>query len=71
MGSSSNFDNPLSHAEDEEKLIESVDKASLPDVARGRLFCWVHGRVCYRQFSVTGENEWICPDERHFDKLNP
>jgi hypothetical protein len=41
------------------------DVHTLPEVARGRMLCIVHGRMCYRRISRVGVGEWICPDERH------
>ena len=43
--------------------------AILPEVFRGRMFCVIHGRQCYRSRTVVGEYVWICPDERHFTPL--
>jgi hypothetical protein len=69
------FDNPLFPSDNEDNNYEDsstdnvIEDVSLPDVARGRLFCLSHGRLCYRQFSITGDREWVCPDERHVNKL--
>ena len=63
------FDNPLSSDKDEEFLPETGEEGRLPSVARGRMFCLQHGRECYQQFSIIGEKAWVCPDERHQDKL--
>ena len=42
-----------------------ADEYQLTEVARGRMLCIVHGRVCYRRVAIIGESEWVCPDERH------
>lgn len=41
------------------------EQYQLAEIARGRMLCVNHGRVCYSRVFFTGEKEWICPDERH------
>lgn len=61
------FDNPLLLPDDYPSSSAKFEDetGNLPDITRGRMFCLMHGRECYRQFSATGEGQWICPDERH------
>ncbi|OLE71069.1 hypothetical protein AUF78_03905 [archaeon 13_1_20CM_2_51_12] len=58
--------NPSSDAPGEANVIE---EGVLPEILRGRMFCTVHGRQCYRSTTITGESIWICPDERHMIPL--
>lgn len=37
----------------------------LREIAHGRMLCVSHGRVCYQRVALGGEQEWVCPDERH------
>jgi hypothetical protein len=41
------------------------DEYRLSEIAHGRMLCIAHGRVCYQRVSLEGEQEWVCPDERH------
>ena len=64
------LDNPLSDQGANQPLEPSremgvVEEGVLPEIFRGRMFCTVHGRQCYRSVTFTGESVWICPDERH------
>ena len=64
------LDNPLSDQAENPPTgpsgeVGMVEEGVLPEIFRGRMFCTVHGRQCYRTTSFTGESVWICPDERH------
>ncbi len=65
------LDNPLSepeispHSSGPEDNDSLLTEGELPGIVRGRMFCLMHGRECYRRISITGESEWVCPDERH------
>ena len=48
-----------------------TDEYQLTEIARGRMLCILHGRVCYRRLTIIGENEWVCPDERHRKPTRP
>ncbi len=63
--------NPLTQPEDHISPSASqggqpeTEEYQLTEVVRGRMFCIVHGRMCYRMVTVIGESIWVCPDERH------
>ncbi len=57
--------NPLSRPEPLDEEEPETDEYKLNEVFRGRMFCLAHGRECYRRTGITGDNEWVCPDERH------
>jgi hypothetical protein len=64
------FDNPLSDQAENPPIgssgeVSMVEEGVLPEIFRGRMFCTIHGRQCYRSATFTGESIWICPDERH------
>lgn len=64
------LDNPLSDqganpSSNESSEVRVIEEGVLPEILRGRMFCTVHGRQCYRSITFTGEFVWICPDERH------
>ncbi len=64
------LDNPLSdqganQPSEPSGELGTVEEGVLPEIFRGRMFCTVHGRQCYRSTTFTGEYVWICPDERH------
>jgi hypothetical protein len=64
------LDNPLSDQEaypsvDQSRVSSGIEEGALPEIFRGRMFCTVHGRQCYRSITFAGESVWICPDERH------
>jgi hypothetical protein len=43
----------------------------LREIVHGRMLCIAHGRVCYQRMSLGGEQEWVCPDERHGKMFQP
>src|SRR5260370_37660251 len=64
------LDNPLSDqvanpSTDPSSKASVMEEGVLPEVFRGRMFCTIHGRQCYRSATFTRESIWICPDERH------
>jgi hypothetical protein len=64
------LDNPLSgqganQPSEPSREMGVIEEGVLPEIFRGRMFCTVHGRQCYRGTSFAGESVWICPDERH------
>ncbi len=64
------LDNPLSDqvanpSADQSRVASEMEAGTLPEIFRGRMFCTVHGRQCYRSITFAGESIWICPDERH------
>jgi len=68
------LDNPLSDqaanpSADPSGEASVMEEGALPEIFRGRMFCTVHGRQCYRGTTFTGESVWICPDERHIVPL--
>jgi len=68
------LDNPLSDqaanpSADPSREASVMEEGALPEIFRGRMFCTVHGRQCYRATTFTGESVWICPDERHLIPL--
>src|SRR5438094_9753003 len=63
------LDNPLSDqaanpSADASREASVMEEGALPEIFRGRMFCTVHGRQCYRGTTFIGESVWICPDER-------
>ena len=69
------LDNPISGSDpdpgsDDVPEEQYPPEAGLPAVLRGRMFCTLHGRECYRSAGFAGENVWICPDERHVRPLS-
>src|SRR5947209_11806461 len=63
------LDNPLldqaaNPSADPSREASVMEEGALPEIFRGRMFCTVHGRQCYRGTTFTGESVWICTDER-------
>lgn len=68
------LDNPISEPEQDSvtadpSAFENEPSGMLPVVFKGRMFCVVHGRQCYRARTLIGQNVWVCPDERHSKPL--
>jgi len=69
------LENPLSDqaansSVDQSRVAGGMQEGALPEIFRGRMFCTVHGRQCYRGITFAGESVWICPDERHIVPLH-
>ena len=58
---------PREHQAQETSWSEEAENEEyrLSEIAHGRMLCIAHGRVCYQRVSLGGEQEWVCPDERH------
>ena len=57
--------NPLAEPKALDDERPETSEYRLTEIVRGRMFCLVHGRECYRRAVILGEGEWVCPDERH------